>query len=203
MDSTDLWPLLQPLLCCRGRLRDAVCGLCLNLQVLPEFAGSRPLLGPRGIVPAASFKMKSLASRGNFSGSDARKFPQSEAALGFGVQTAPRTAVLRHDAQLVPLYFTCPFKHTGDPEPSITPPAAHGEGFATPAALLCLTGCPPRCLLPALVIYWRGRLSRAGTDVPFILRVLPWLCKSSAQLHSVRWLRPSEARCRSSGSANP
>lgn len=63
------------------KARDAVCRFCLNLVVLPEFAGSWPLLGPSHIVPSASFKMKSLASKGNFSGSDARKFPQSEAAL--------------------------------------------------------------------------------------------------------------------------
>ena len=141
------------------KVRNAVCRFCLNSQVLPEFAGLRPLLGPSRIVPAASFKMKSLASKGNFSGSDARKFPQSEAAQRFGVQTAPRTTVLWNDAWLVLLFLPAHLNRVETQSHQFTPLAARGEGFTAPAARLCLSWlppCSPRCLLPALVIYLQG-----------------------------------------------
>lgn len=124
---------------------------CLNLPVLPEFAALRPLLGPSRIVPAASFKRPSVASKGDFSGSDAREFPPPEAALPFGLYeplpAPPCSAALCGSCFFFfffflfvwGFFFACPFKQSGDPEPSIPPPAARGEGS------------PPR-----QVIYLRG-----------------------------------------------
>lgn len=146
------------------KVRDTVCRFCLNLQVLPEFAGPRPFLGPSCFIPAASFKMKSLASKSNFSGSDTRKFPQSEAALQFGVQTAPQITVLWNDAWLGLLFLPARLNRAetqshqlllGSPGGRLHHPSSEAELHLVSSLLIPLLAACAGDLLPRMIITGR------------------------------------------------
>lgn len=115
--STAPWPASAPRCSspCFAAGGGEVCGFCLHLQV------HGPSSGPAASSP--SFKMKTLAAKSNFSGSDARQLPRSEAALRSGVRTAPPDPSWARASS-----FAHPIKQSGDPEPS-------QRGRASPGSL--------------------------------------------------------------------
>lgn len=188
------------------KVRDAVCRFCLNLQVLPEFAGPCPFLGPSCFIPAASFKVNILASKSNFSGSDARKFPQSEAALQFGVQTAPQITVLWNDAWLGLLFLPAHLNRAdiqshqlllGSPGGRLHHPSSEAELHLVSSLLILLLAACAGDLLPRMII-----TGRHGCAIYPRCAAVAVQIHRSAQLSSSHWLRPFEVWQRSPSPAN-